>query len=211
MKSQPCLSLKDREDGTTAPRIPLGQSIALPHLLTTPLAVRLCKRRSGPRRAEQCWWCGLDTAFAALVCALRLSASRAFLPSERPPCGTRSPRTYKPEASMGYSGFARGVFPSADCTFELAMLTEERLRAVRGDRMRQSESPVALVRSSGVGPFRGPRCNRPGVRTRDLPSYPRGSPARWRRFGFGGWMNRGEAGGGAGSPNVDYLVFINWI
>lgn len=48
MKSQPCLSLKDQEDETTAPRIPLGQSIALPHLLTTPLAVRLYKRRSGP-------------------------------------------------------------------------------------------------------------------------------------------------------------------
>lgn len=54
--------------------------------------------------------------------------------------------------------------------FELAMLTEERLRAVRGDRMRRSESPVALARSSGVGPFRGPRCSRPGVRARDLPA-----------------------------------------
>lgn len=24
-------------------------------------------------------------------------------------------------------------------------------------------------------------------------------------------MNRGETGGGAGSPNVDYLVLINWF
>lgn len=46
MKSQLCRSLKEHEDGTTSPRIPLGQSVALPHRLTAPLAVHLYKGRA---------------------------------------------------------------------------------------------------------------------------------------------------------------------
>lgn len=56
--------------------------------------------------------------------------------------------TYKPEASVGYSGFAIGVSPSADCVFALAMLIEERRRAVRGGRMHRSEPSVASARCS---------------------------------------------------------------
>lgn len=59
----------------------------------------------------------------------------------------RGPRpTYKPEAPMRYSGFARGVSASADCV--LTMLIEERRRAMRGDRMHRSEPSVASARCS---------------------------------------------------------------
>lgn len=37
------------------------------------------------------------------------------------------------------------------------------------------------------------------------------SAARWQYFGFGRWMDSGVKGGDSGSPNVDYLVLINWI
>lgn len=112
---------------------------------------------------------------------------------------------------MGYSGFAIGVSPSADWVFALAMLLEERRRAVRGGRMHPSEPSVASARCSWRRSAPGDRAAAPGRLGAQSPRYPRGAAAQWPHFGFGLWVDSGVKGGGSGSPKVDYLVLINWI
>lgn len=106
---------------------------------------------------------------------------------------------------MGYSGFAIEVSPSADCVFALAMLIEKgaELYEEAGCTGQSPRWPPPAVLGAGSAP--GDRAAAAWEARRVI------SAARWQYFGFGRWMDSGVKGGDSGSPNVDYLVLINWI
>ncbi|XP_052612211.1 uncharacterized protein LOC128121510 [Peromyscus californicus insignis] len=161
-----------------------------------------CMSRALLRRAER-WWRRTRPVFVALVWTLRLGASGAFLPSERPPCATRSSWTYKPEAYLDSpEGFflARTVCLRWRCSQKKGSeLCEE--AGCAGQSPRGGPCPQLLVPVRS----RGPRCSRPGVRARDLSTTHADPRSAGGALALGAeWT--GEKGVGA----PDLLTWITW-